>query len=138
MIVIDASVALAWHFEDEDAPEAEEVLDQVIDGGAVVPVHWRAEIANSFAVAVRRGRMTAGYRAVALEKLGSLEIEIDRESDVQLWSKTQGLCDDHQLSAYDAAYLELALRRQLPLATLDRRLADAAAKAGSILRLSRR
>lgn len=137
MIVIDASVALAWHFSGEGGDDLDVVLSEVLAGGAIVPVHWRAEIANSFAMAVRHARITAEYRATALRKLAMLEIETDAESDQQLWHSTQDLCDEYEISAYDGAYLELALRRNVPLATLDKRLYQAAKYAGAELRLPR-
>jgi predicted nucleic acid-binding protein len=130
VIVVDASMALAWHFPGEATDETEAVLDRVIDDGMTVPVHWRAEIANGFALAVRRKSMTPQYRGQALEKLTSLDITIDAESGVQLWETTQHLCDRYRLTAYDAAYLELAQRLRLPLATLDRELLESARQAG--------
>jgi predicted nucleic acid-binding protein len=137
LIVIDASVALAWHFPGEGGDDLDNVLNEVLAGGAIVPIHWRAEVANSFAMAVRHARITADYRTTALEKLSQLEIETDQESHQQLWHSTQTICDQYEVSAYDGAYLELALRRGVPLATLDRRLDKAARYAGAKLRLER-
>lgn len=125
-LVVDASMALAWHFPDEQTDQTAAALWQVVREGAVVPVHWRAEIANGMAAGVRRGRMKASYRDEALQKLESLDITIDVESDIQLWRATQRLSERHSLTAYAAAYLELAQRLRLPLATLDRALAQAA------------
>lgn len=126
-------MALSWHFPDEQTDQTAATLWQVVREGAVVPVHWRAEIANGMAVGVRRGRMKASYRDEALQKLESLDITIDAESDVQLWRATQRLSDRHGLTAYDAAYLELAQRLRLPLATLDRALVRAARADGVVL-----
>lgn len=128
--VIDASVIFAWQFPDEDHPLVSAVVAAMPDRGAVVPIHWKAEIANGFATAVRRKRMPAAYREGALLRLKDLPIEIDAESESRLWSDTQVLCDRHALTAYDAAYLEVAVRRDLPLATLDKALASAAAEEG--------
>lgn len=135
MIVIDASIALAWHFPGEGGDVVDRVLDEVLGSGAIVPIHWRAEVANSFAMAVRHARITAEYRTTALKKLGQLEIETDQHSATELWNSTQKLCDEYGVTAYDGAYLEVALRRNVPLATLDRRLHEAARHAGAQLRL---
>ena len=130
MIVLDASMTLSWHFADEVTPQTDAVHGDVIADGAVVPVHWRLEIANAFATAVRHGRMTAEFRSEALARLEYLPVEIDDESARAAWGAVQELCDRHRLTAYDASYLELALRRNLKLATLDRRLSEAAQAAG--------
>jgi len=124
------TIVFAWQFPDEDGGQVERIVRSIPREGGVVPVHWHAEIANGFALAVRRGRMSATYREGALRSLSQLPIEVDRESVLALWSETQSLCDQTQLTVYDAAYLELALRRGLSLATLDRQLANAAAEHG--------
>jgi predicted nucleic acid-binding protein len=129
-MVIDASITLPWYFEDEVSREAEAAFDHVAVNGAVVPVHWKLEIANAFQTALRRGRLDAGYRDVSLNDLGLLPIEIDPESNMCAWSETLVIADRFGLTTYDAAYLELAVRRRLPLATLDRRLGAAARDAG--------
>ena len=129
-IVIDASITLPWYFEDEVSREAEVAFDRVAIDGAVVPIHWKLEVANAFQTALRRGRLDAGYRDVSLNDLGLLPIEIDLESNVCAWSETLAIANRFGLTAYDAAYLELAMRRRLPLATLDRRLGGAARDAG--------
>ena len=124
--VVDASVVFAWQFPDEESALSEKVAERLLDEGAIVPVHWVAEIANGFAMAVRRGRMSADYRSGALDRLKTLSIEVDKESAARLWTDTQSLCDKYRLTAYDAAYLELALRLRLPLASLDKALVNAA------------
>ena len=126
--VVDASVIFAWQFPDEESPIVDRVADLLMDRTAWVPANWHAEIANGFAVAVRRKRLTQDYRQEALKRISDLPIRTDPESTAALWNETQTLCDDYQLSAYDAAYLELARRRRIPLATLDtamNRAADA-------------
>lgn len=135
MIVLDASMTLSWHFADEVTPRTEAVHGDVIAEGAVVPIHWRIEIANAFATAVRRGRLTPRFRSEALARLEYLPVEIDGEGADVAWGPVQALCDSHRLTAYDAAYLELATRRNLKLATLDRRLIDAAKAVGVPLHL---
>ena len=135
MMVLDASMTVSWHFVDESSSRTEAVHDEVIEHGAVVPVHWRIEVANAFATAVRRARLTPNFRTEALARLENLPVEIDLDSARNAWGATQDLCDRFQLTAYDAIYLEVARRRGLRLATLDRKLMDAAKLAGVPLRL---
>jgi predicted nucleic acid-binding protein len=125
-LVIDSSMTLAWYFEDERTEASIAVLNQVADTGAAVPALWRLEVLSGLQVAVRRGRITAAYRDASLVDLQSLVIAIDPDTNRQAWSATLRLCERFGLTPYDAAYLELALRRQLPLATLDGDLVRAA------------
>ncbi len=125
-LVIDSSMTLSWYFEDERTPARIAVLDQVAEAGAVIPAHWRLEVLSALQVAVRRSRITAAYRDASLADLRALPIAIDRNTNRQAWSATLRLCDRFGLTPYDAAYLELALRRRLPLATLDGELVRAA------------
>jgi predicted nucleic acid-binding protein len=125
-LVIDCSMTLSWYFEDERTAARIGVLNQVADAGAVVPALWRLEVLNGLQVAVRRGRITVPYRDVSLTDLRALSIAIDPGTNRQAWSGTLRLCDRFGLTPYDAAYLEVALRRRLPLATLDGDLARAA------------
>ena len=125
-LVLDSSMTLSWYFEDERTAARIAVLNQVADEGAVVPALWRLEVLNGLQVAVRRGRITIAYRHASLVDLRALPIAIDRGTNRQAWSATLRLCDRSGLTPYDAAYLELALRRQLPLATLDGDLVRAA------------
>ena len=125
-LVIDASLTLSWYFEDERTPAANAVLDQVTNTGAVVPSLWRLETANGLQIAIRRKRIDAAFRDRALLDLGRLPITIDPETDAQAWTTTLQLADRFQLTLYDAAYLELAQRCALPLATLDKALRPAA------------
>jgi predicted nucleic acid-binding protein len=129
-LVLDASLALAWYFQDEATPATDIVLDRVAQNGAVVPALWRLELANGLQSAVRRGRITAAYRDDSLADLGQMRIETDAETDVHAWSATLRLAEKHELTLYDAAYLELAQRRRLPLATLDLELRRAADNLG--------
>lgn len=125
-LVIDSSMTLSWYFEDERTAGRIAVLNQVAYVGAVVPALWRLEVLSGLQVAVRRGRITVEYRDASIADLRALSIEIDPGTNRQAWSGTLRLCDRFALTPYDAAYLELALRRQLPLATLDSELARAA------------
>ncbi len=125
-LVLDCSAALAWFFEDEQTPAAKDLLERVVMIGAVVPSLWRLEIANGLQTAVRRSRITPQYRDATLADLGSLSITVDVETDRFAWSTTLALADRFRLTTYDAAYLELAQRRHLPLASLDQPLRNAA------------
>lgn len=127
--MLDSSVALAWFFADEGEATLV-VLEQVGEAGAVVPPLWRYEVANGFLMAERRGRIDAEYRARSLARLATLAITSDEESDRRCWDATVALAEAHRLTVYDAAYLELAQRRGLPLATLDAALARTARGAG--------
>jgi predicted nucleic acid-binding protein len=125
-LVIDSSMTLAWYFEDEKTESSLAVLKRVADAGAIVPALWRLEVLSGLQVAVRRGRIDSAYRDASLADLQSLVIAIDPATNRQAWSATLRLCERFGLTPYDAAYLELAQRRQLPLATLDAALVRAA------------
>lgn len=129
-IVIDASITLPWYFDDEVSPATEAVMDRVVAEGAVVPAHWKLEIANGFRTGLRRGRIVPSYRDASLSDLDAMPIEIDAETNLHAWHATLRLADRYDLTPYDAAYLELAQRRRLPLATLDKNLGRAATDAG--------
>lgn len=119
-------MTLTWYFEDERTAASIAVLNQVAEEGAIVPALWRLEVLNGLQVAIRRGRIDIAYRDASLTDLQSLVIAIDSGTNRQAWSATLRLCDRFRLIPYDAAYLELALRRRLPLATLDGELVRAA------------
>ncbi len=125
-LVIDASVTMAWYFEDGSTPATDALLDRVATSGATVPALWRLEVANAFQMALRRGRIDAVYRDASLAELGYMPIAIDADTNDHAWSATLRLADRFGLTLYDAAYLELGHRRALPLATLDRQLQAAA------------
>jgi predicted nucleic acid-binding protein len=124
-LVIDSSVTLSWCFEDERTDVTTALLYQVAETGGLVPGLWRLEVANGLQAAVRRGRIDAAYRDASLADLRTLAIAVDPETDRQAWSATMQLADRFRLTLYDAAYLELAQRCQLPLASLDRELRNA-------------
>lgn len=127
-VVIDASIVLSWYFHDEKSAATDDILALVGDSNAVVPEHWRLEVANSFRSAERRGRISLEYRDAVLNELSTLPIEVDDETATHAWGATLKLADKHGLTPYDAAYLELAQRRRVSLATLDSRLKRAAAE----------
>ena len=132
-LVLDCSMALSSFFEDERTPAAEAVLAQVAEQGAVVPGIWRLEVGNALQAAVRHRRVDAAFRDASISDLALLDIVIDQETDGHAWAATLQLSDRFRLTTYDAAYLELARRRDLPLASLDRELRTAARAVGTVL-----
>jgi predicted nucleic acid-binding protein len=131
--VIDASVTLSWVYTDEHNAASDALLARVADRGAAVPPLWRLEIASALQNGIKRKRIDAAYRDSAIQRLLSLPIETDPDTNDFAWTTTLQLADVHQITVYDASYLELALRRGMPLATRDDQLAAAAAGAGAIL-----
>jgi predicted nucleic acid-binding protein len=125
-LVLDSSVALAWIYADETTDAVLRLFDDVRLNGARVPGLWRWEIANVLQLNVRRGRHSGDFRDGALASLAMLPVKVDAGADRQAWGDTLHLAERHGLTVYDAAYLELALRRGLPLATLDQDLRRAA------------
>lgn len=132
-LVLDPSLTLSWYFEDERTEAADAVLDQVVEAGAVVPPLWRIEVLNAFQMGIRRKRIDAAFRDAALGRLKAMAIAVDPDSDTQAWTTTLHLADRYRLTAYDAVYLELAQRKNLPLATLDQELRAAGAALGVTL-----
>ena len=118
-VVIDSSITLAWVYSDETTEAVREVFQRVGKTGAWVPGLWRLEVANVLEMGVRRKRHDAGFRDSSIADLSRLTIQVDTDTDQQAWRATLKLAIRHQLTTYDAAYLELAIRRDLPLATLD-------------------
>lgn len=129
-LVLDGSVTLAWLLADEQPAAAAQVLDRVVEDGAMAPGLWPLEVGNALLVAERRGRLSHRHRTQALQGLAGLPIAIDDETAGRAWRETLALAETHRLTLYDAAYLELAVRRSLPLATLDGALRAAAVTAG--------
>lgn len=124
--VLDASVTLAWCFEDEANAQALDVLDLLGEGAAVAPTLWVLEVGNALLGAERRGRLTQAESQYFLELLHGLPIQLEETPKTVAWENVLSLARIHHLSAYDAVYLELALRLNLPLATLDEHLRQAA------------
>ena len=131
--VIDASVAISWLFADEQTPSCMSLLQQVSRTGAVVPSLWPLEIANALQNGIKRKRIDTAFRDSTIQRLLRLPIEIDPDTSEYAWTTTLRLADLHQITVYDASYLELALRRALPLATRDEDLAAAATSSGATL-----
>lgn len=125
-LVLDSSVTIAWVYNEETTAGVREVLNQVADYGAWVPVLWRLEVGNILEMGVRRKRHDAAFRDATLNDLLLLPIHVDPETDQRAWGPILRLAERHRLTLYDAAYLELAQRRRFPLATLDGDLRRAA------------
>jgi predicted nucleic acid-binding protein len=132
-LVLDSSVTLAWLYSEETTVALQRVMDLVTDSGAWVPAIWRLEVANSLQTGVRRGRINSTIRDESLADLERMDIVTDAETDTYAWTTTLRLAERFLLTLYDAAYLELAQRRSLPLASLDRQLRTAAAALGLAL-----
>ncbi len=128
--VLDSSVTATWCFPDEEHETAEAAFDMLDSDGAVVPALWWFEIRNILVVNERRRRIDAADTASFLADLERLSIRIDRDPDSET---VLALARKHNLTGYDAAYLELAIRRGLPLASLDHALVDAARADGVTL-----
>lgn len=128
--VLDSSVAMSWCFEDETTPYTERVLELLTHSQAVAPAVWPIEISNVLLVAEHRGRITTARSTRFLRLLEDLPISIDSSMSQLSPSGPLELGRAYNLSAYDASYLELAMREQMPLATLDVHLREAAAKSG--------
>lgn len=118
-LVIDSSVALAWLYSEELTAPVQQVFEQVLQTRAWVPSLWRLEVGNSLEMAVRRRRIDAAFQRASLADLSQLNISIDPDTDRFAWSETLEIAQRHHLTLYDAAYLELARRLDVPLATLD-------------------
>jgi predicted nucleic acid-binding protein len=132
-LVLDSYITLGRVFPDECTPAVLQVFDDHVVHGAWVPDLWKIELANVLLLSVKKGRMTRNRCDEALSDLQFLPISIDAETGKKAWKETLTLADRHQLTVYDATYLELALRRSLPLATLDRDLRKAAQSEGVTL-----
>jgi predicted nucleic acid-binding protein len=128
--VVDSSIALTWCFEDEASPETDRLFERVRDDGAVVPGLWHLEVANVLLQAERRGRIGRADVARRLILISDLPIATDQETTPRAWRETLSLAGAENLTAYDAAYLELAERRGLPLMTRDNELGAAAKRLG--------
>ena len=127
-LVLDASITITWLFEDEHTAAAHAILRRVVAEGAFVPNLWRLEVANVLRNAVRRGRCNEAYVDRSLARLSRLAIESDEETDHHAWGATRKLSRDAQVTLYDAAYLELAIRKRVPLASCDEALLAAASR----------
>ena len=128
--VLDASMALSWCFEDESDALAERVLDSLTESEALVPAIWFLEVANGLLAAERKKRTTPERVDECLDLIGALPVIVDVDADS---TGVIRLARGTGLSAYDASYLELAIRQALPLATRDRALRLAAERVGIVI-----
>ena len=126
--VVDCSVAMAWLFQDEATPKTAALLKRLASDTALVPAWWFIEIANVLALAERKGRIAPPQSDAFIADLGKLGIERDDAAPDRAFSNLLPLCRTCLLTSYDAIYLDLAVRRNLPLATLDADLRRAAKK----------
>ena len=129
-LVVDASVVVSWLFDDDEEPRADEALERLKEDGALAPYLWHLETRNTLLVAERRGRLSAEAVNERLDALKGLPIRTDEEPDLQ---SAFNLARAHDLSFYDALYLELARRESADLATLDGALGQAAVAEGVTL-----
>jgi len=132
-LVVDSSIALAWIYAEETTEAVAAILTRVTERGAWVPGLWHLEVANVLEMGVRRRRHDAAFRDATLADLALLPIRVDPETCQQAWAATLRLAERHKLTLYDAAYLELAQRRGLPLSTLDTELCRAAQLEGLVV-----
>jgi predicted nucleic acid-binding protein len=129
--VVDASVGFSWVYESQATEETDMLLNEIASGSsAVVPSFWFLEVANVLLMAQRRNRLAAAQRKAALATLAALSLTVDEEAPRTAFGKISELAEKHGLPVYDAAYLEVALRRKLPLATRDAALIAAARQSG--------
>jgi len=131
--VVDSSVAMTWLFKDEATAHTVQLLDRLEAEVAVVPAWWYVELTNVMAIAERKGRIAPANTVRFIDELEHLDIEVDADAPARSFSHLLPLCRAHRLTSYDAIYLDLAVRRHLPLATLDEELRKAAKKAGVAL-----
>jgi predicted nucleic acid-binding protein len=129
--ILDCSVTMAWYFKDEANAYAKAVRRSLIGVDAVVPGLWPLEVANILVLGERRQRSTEAEASKWLRYLQMLPIRVDDETAARAWSDILHIARSYSLSAYDASYLELAIRLGLPLASLDDQLKATAASAGA-------
>ena len=132
-LVLDNSVTMAWAFPGETTRAIEDIFLQVEGHGAWVPALWHYEVANALQMSVRKQRCTPIFRDRTLADLAVLPVDTEEVQTERIWIAAVRLAERHRLTAYDAAYLEIALRRRIPLATLDDELRLAAEREGVTL-----
>jgi predicted nucleic acid-binding protein len=131
--VVDASVVAPFILADEAGDQSDRVLELLTAGMALVPQHWRLEMANLGLTAARKGRVSVAELEEALKLLEDFQIVVDPDTDRHAWRRTLSLAVLHDLTSYDAAYLDLAKRRALQLATRDAKLIQAAERESVLL-----
>ncbi|MFO1025558.1 MAG: type II toxin-antitoxin system VapC family toxin [Acetobacteraceae bacterium] len=131
--MLDSSATLAWTLPGDGSAATDALLEAVGRDGAAVPTQWSLETANVLLIAERRGRITAAERRQALDILMALPIQIHAQPILATFSSIVDLAAAHDLTVYDASYLDPAISTALPLATLDRALRQAAHRVGLAL-----
>ncbi len=124
--VIDNSVVMAWCFKDETSQYADHILDSLEDSSGFVPSIWPLEVCNVLLVAERKKRISEAGSTRFIALLAELPIIVEQESPERMIKEIYALARKHKLSSYDASYLDLAMRKGLPIATLDKNLLSAA------------
>lgn len=132
-LVLDASVALAVALQEGNRHLAAPIMALIVEDSAAVPGIWHLEVGNILLLAERRGTISAANRTAALQDLLRLPVDVDHDTATRAWRDTLTLAERYRLTLYDATYLELSLRRGLPLATFDAALRRAATAAGATL-----
>jgi len=129
--VADASVAIAWIHPAQATPETDSMLDRLAAGDTlVVPALWPLEVANAITVLRRRRKLTVNEAQVAIQIIRELPTAIDHEGATVAFTRLVDLASEHELTVYDATYIELAIRMRLPLASNDARMKEAAIRSG--------
>ncbi|HYI11788.1 MAG TPA: type II toxin-antitoxin system VapC family toxin [Thermoanaerobaculia bacterium] len=129
--IADASVAIAWVHPAQATPETDAMLDRLAAGDSlIVPALWPLEVANALTVLRRRRKLTPDEARTAIEIIRELPAVIDHEAASVAFTRLVDLASEHELTVYDATYIELATRRQLPLASNDVRMKQAAVRSG--------
>lgn len=127
MFVVDASVTLAWCFDDEGTPDTEAILRRLLLEGAMAPAHWSLEVGNGLRYGERRGRIDRAKLQVVESLLTDLLVDVV-PVDIPTMLRAVDISRRHDLTVYDAAYLDLASTRGLALATIDQQLVAACRK----------
>lgn len=131
--VLDASVALAWCFNDEQTNNTKDLLLKLQTETAYIPQLWTLEVGNILIAAEKRKRINFADINLFLGLLGKLNIKIDQETANRGFHEIVSLAYSQKLTTYDAAYLELAMRMGLPLASKDKQLCQVAKKMGTLI-----
>jgi predicted nucleic acid-binding protein len=129
-LVLDASIALSWCFNDEASPGTWDLLHMLQNSTAIVPTIWTLEVGNILSNAESKGRLSEAKILEFLDLLSQLNIETDLETTQRGFREILHIARSHSLSTYDASYLELAMRLGLPLGTKDKKLRQVASKLG--------
>lgn len=131
--VLDASITLAWCFQDEATPATMLLLEKLSDEEAFVPALWFLEVGNILLGAQRKSRISSAKTVEFINLLEVLNIQVDSHMATRGFYEILSLASSQNLTTYDAAYLELAMRLGIPLATKDHQLQDAANHLGVVL-----